>query len=354
MTIRSVLSEVWRNVSSGTTKAVLWAVLTGAMLTLLSLVDAAAIRDVERQALAFQAAAADVRKLPAAGQIDGAACDGLARVPTVGAAGAVREVDPIQVQQAPGTPLTAYQVTVGLGSVIGLDGADPLGVWIEAGLAQSLLVAPGDVLTTAEGDLPVAAVFTWPDDGRDIRFGFAVLVPRVPDVAFDECWIRAWPVVDDNDQLLRSTVVVSSSMAAVQIGQLNKNLGVELDAHRLFQKRVTRHVQWAAPLAMLMIGFVASWRRRLEYASALHAGQLRGDALLGTGLETLVWAATGALVALAGDLVGIRVLGIAQVKAVWLLGARMVAWSVAAALSGTLLGAWLIRERDLFHYFRTR
>ncbi|MDR1077272.1 MAG: hypothetical protein LBL55_01125 [Propionibacteriaceae bacterium] len=354
MTVRGVLSEVWRNVSSGTTKAVMWALLTGALLTLLALADAATIRDLEGQAQAFQVTAANVRKLPAPGRIDPAACDGLISASTVGAVGAIREVDPIQLSQAPGLPLTSYQVTVGFGPVIGLDSADPVGVWMEAGLAQALLVDRGDILTTAAGELPIAAVFTWPDDGRDARLGFAVLLPRAPDVAFDECWVRAWPVVDDNDQLLRSTVIVSASPVAAQIAQLNRNLGAELDANLLFRQRVTRHVQWVAPLAMAMIGFVASWRRRLEYASALHAGQARGAALLGVGLETLVWAATGTLLALVADLVGIRLLGLIQVGSVWLLGIRVVVWSATAAAAGALLGAALIREKDLFRHFRTR
>jgi hypothetical protein len=273
---------------------------------------------------------------------------------TIQAAGAIREIDPIEIHQAPRVPLTAYEVSVGLSPVIGINDADPIGVWIEAGLAQALMINQGDILSTSFGNMPIAHVFTWPNDGRDARFSFAVLLPVVSNAVFDECWIKSWPVVDDNDQLLRSTVMVSSSMASGQVTQLNKNLGITLDANRLFHERVTRHCLWAAPIAMLVIGFVAPWLRRLEYATALHARQARSALLLGMEIETLIWASTGALVTLVVDMAGIRAMRLAQAWPVWLSCVQVVIWSLLGVVTGALIGTSLIKEKHMFRYFKIR
>lgn len=354
MTIRAVLSEVWRNVATGTTKAVLWALVTAVALTGFTVADAMTLRGIERDALRFHEAAADARKLATPGQIDAATCDRLAGTSTIQAAGAVRETGTTTVDQAPDVPLTTYQVSPGLGAVVGVAAPQPYGVWIEAGLAESLGVRRGDLLTTRAGPMPVAATFTWPDDGRDARLGFAVLVPVVADYPFDECWIRAWPAVDANDQLLLSVMTVSVSGTLAPISQINKNYGTTLDSYALYRGRVTRHVVWVAPLFFLVVGFIASWRRRLEYAAALHARQSRGALLLGVAAETATWASVGALITLTADAAAVRTLGFAQTTPAWMIAANTVWWSALAAVVGALAGATSIREKDLFRFFRAR
>jgi len=354
MTIRGVLSEARRNLCTGVARAGLWAAVTLVVVGLLSLADVATVRGMEREARAYQAAAANARKLAAVGQIDGAVCDALTLSSTVQAAGAIRLIDPITVDQAPDVPLTAYEVSPGLGRVITDNDTNRLGVWVEASLADALAIGEGGVLTVSHISMPIAGVFAWPDDGRDARLSFAVLIPVAPDATFDECWLKAWPVFDANDQLLRSTAVVTSMPTPVQVTQLNKSLGVAFDANRMFLERVTSNVRWASPAAMLVIGFVSSRLRRLEYAAALHAGQARGALLLGVGVEALVWAATGACIAVVVDLIAIRIMAFVSACPVWLLSAGVAMNSFIGAIAGALLGAVVIREKDLFRYFRTR
>ena len=324
------------------------------VLALLGLAGTASLREIEAQAQVFRASGADVRNLAADGQVDGAACDRLAGVSTVRAAGALRAVAPVVISQAPDVPMTAYEVTVGLGSILGVAPTATPGVWLEQGLADALMVRSGSMLATSDGLTPVDAVFTWPNDGRDARFGFAVLVPVATDRSFDECWMEAWPIVDGNDQLLRSVITVSEAQVPAPIGQLNKNAGTTLDTNRLYHQRVTRHAAWVGPVAFLVMGFLASWRRRLEYAAALHAGEDRGALLLGVALETLVWAATGGLVALVVDAVGMRLLRLEGRWPVSRILADVVWWSLTGAIVGAVAAACLIREKDLFRFFRTR
>jgi hypothetical protein len=316
--------------------------------------DVVTVARIERDVREFQAAAANVYKLPSNGQVDGRGCDALWGTSTIQASGAMREMAPITVEEAPLVPMTAYEVSLGFGAIIGIENQQLGGVWMEAGLAQLLGIGPGGALTTKNGPLPVAAVYDWPNDGRDIRFGFAILVPVAADRLFDECWIRAWPLVDENEKLLRSTLVVTSESYPVLIGQVNRNFGVSMDANQLYVERITWHIIWVGPLVLALIGFVATWRRRLEYSAALHAGQGRGAFMLGVVIETGVWVIFGTVLALMVSLVVIRVIGLNETWPVWLSGAIVAWWVVVGALLGAVGAAVMIREKGLFQFFKTR
>ncbi|MCL2483284.1 MAG: hypothetical protein FWF43_07715 [Propionibacteriaceae bacterium] len=345
MRIPGVLSEVWRNVSSGTTRAVIFALVTAVVVVVFTVADVVTIHHIEADVHQFQASAADVRTISAPGQVDGVACDQLSAVPSVQAAGAVRQAPSITAAEAPGVSMTAYEVSDGMAGVVGATTTGQTGAWVESALANVLAVGPGDTLSTADGPLQVASVFDWPNDGRDPRFGFAILLPVQAAQSFDECWIRAWPIADDNDTLLRSTLIVSTDSSPFLVSQVNRNLGVNLDAHQQYEQRLTRHGMWVAPLALFLIGFIATWSRRLEHAANLHAGLDRGSFSLGVALESLVWVVAGNLLALMVDVAAIRILGMASIGPV-MATCGTIAWlSLAASLLGTLVAAFFIRDK---------
>jgi uncharacterized Tic20 family protein len=333
---------------------VLWLILTGLILTTLTLADTATVRALEARAENFQAAAANVRKIQAPEQIEPATCDALTTVSTIHSSGAIAEASPLYIDQAPNMPLTMYDSSVGFGEILGVHDPYSTGVWVEAALAKALMLGPGDSLTTSAGPLSISAVFDWPADGRDARLSYAVIQPTASRVTFDECWTSAWPVTPDNDTIMASTARLPTTTMSAQVGQVNKNLGAELDANRLYRERITRHIGWVAPITMTLLGFVSVWRRRLEYAGALHAGQDRASLLLGLMIEALIWALVGGVVSLVATAAGSRLLGVTDSLAVWLGSTRIVIWSAFAAAFGAAIGGTIIRERQLFHYFRTR
>lgn len=354
MMIRGMLSEVWRNVSTGTTRAVTLALTTTVVLTVFTLADVIMINRIEHNVHRFQAMAANMYKLDASDQIDGLGCDRLSEASNVQASGAVREVTAITVDQAPEVPMTTYEVSYGFGDILGVYHTQVPGVWIESELAKTLAVNPGDSLSTLNDALQVAAVFDWPNDGRDMRFGFAILVPREFEKPFDECWIQSWPIAEDNDVLLRSTLIVTSDSYPTTVSQVNRTLGISLDANLLYGERITWNAIWIGPLVLLVIGFIATWRRRLEYSANLHAGQTRSELLLGVAIESLIWVITGCWLALMVDLAVIRIVGMTQVWPVWVSCAIVVWGSLVGALFGGLSAALAIREKALFRYLNTR
>ncbi|MDR0435588.1 MAG: hypothetical protein LBH11_02295 [Propionibacteriaceae bacterium] len=355
MRARSVISEAGRNLACGTSKPLLFALLVAVLSGVLAVADVSAIARVDAAAVRFQAAAASMRGIAAERRIDAASCDALARLSTIAASGALSTGEVLRLDAAPMTQFHTYRVSPGFGSLLGVGGATTDGVWVEAELAAALGLQAGMTVPTERGDLTVAALYRWPNDGRDARLGFSILIPESASEPFDECWMSSWPVLPSNDDLLLSTAyVIPGSNAALQVVPLNKNLGRDYDANAEFTSRVTSEARWFALLAGVALAVVAVSRRRMEYAAALHAGQDRTSQLLTVLLETLVWAGAGALTGTVTCLLAARLSGVTDWYTTWLVTVRCPVLAFIGALLGSAGAILCIKERLLFRYFRNR
>ncbi|NMN01189.1 hypothetical protein G1C96_1774 [Bifidobacterium sp. DSM 109958] len=397
MRISAIVSEAMRNVARGTTRAVLWCLIVALAGALLGGYEAMTVIGQERDAAARIAAGANVTSMVAtANVIDGATCEALAG--TDGgpdASGAMRPGESAVILATPRRDLATYEVTPGLlrilagsvggGGAVGAGGAsgatgasdssgafgavvDPTGVWMSSDAARDFGLSVGSRLETSAGTTRVAGVFDWPNDGRDTRFLYALVVPVSVDSApFQECWARQWPANGKLESVLYATVDLSTSgsaageasgggMGGASYGtsQLNKSFDRRYDAASLYRARITRRLPVVAGCLGLLIGVAAVWRRRLEYAGALHSGQRKGAQLLGVGLETLVWDGLGTLIAvcLLGAL-AVR-LSPSSPELVLLGAVRSPLMLFAGAWCGAVLAAAVIRESQLFRLFKGR
>lgn len=355
MRFRSIWSEALRNIATGTTHAGLLALTCGLVALALAGVDLAAVTALQRQADVFHASGASVQVLLAEGQVEPGSCERLNGVDGVLGAGALKARPVVTLSAAERNPIPSYLVTPGLRRVLGIPDAVGAGVWIPRPLADALGVAQGGVLPTRDGPLEIGAVYDYPEDGRDVRLAWAVLVPAATTESFDQCWVDVWPSNPEVDELLRATTQASmANSKPVSVGLLNNNHGTSFDGAALLAQRPTRHVAVGSALVALAIGALAARRRRLEYASALHAGQRRLDQLAQAGLECAAWGLLAAVFATAGIVLVADQLAPAEPLVV-AGGALAVAWLMpGAALLGTLLGVAGTRESHLFRYFKDR
>jgi hypothetical protein len=355
MTPSSVLSEALRNLSTGTAHGVLLALALTLVTTVLALADASAVIALERQAIAFQRSAAHVRALVATGMVDGGACDALSSTTAVTASGALSAVDPVRLRAMDSVDLQTFEVTPSFAAVLGLSGPAPDGAWLSQDLAEVLQLQVGDAVETGSGLLTVAGVYAWPDDGRDARLDLAILLPTAASGAFDECWAASWPLTDDTDELLRSTVrVVPTSREAITVSQVNRSSGTTLDTQAALDARPTARAPLVCAAAGYLVGFFAVRRRRLEHAGALHAGQSRTAQTITVLIETLVWVLASTATTL--TLVGLWI-HLAEIPDTRQVVEMTVVGPVVAAVC-TILGALAatatIRESQLFAYFKNR
>lgn len=352
----SVVSEAWRNVASGTTRATLFAAVLVVAVGALAALDVRAVVGVIEGAREYRDAGASVQILEAAGQVDGARCEALTGIDGVNAAGALRTGDPVRALNLPSSELTGVEATPGLLGVLDRGRVAGAGLWLSADLAEALGATADDSIVTDAGPAPVGAVYPYPDDGRDRALGYAAVAPVPATGLFDSCWVEIWPVDPETATLLRMVLVTDPS-SAVQPAQkqLNSRLGATYDASAEFRDRLTKPAPTAAVVLGLALGFAAVRLRRLELAAALHARVPRSALTWQVLLETAVW--TGAAVIVTVPVLWWLAAGAGlhvDRVSTWVLGMRTVLAGAGATLVGAVAGALTTRERHLFKYFKKR
>lgn len=349
----SVVSEAWRDLLTGTTRAATLALVLTLGVGALAVLDARAMVDVLRTAEEFRAAGAATWVLEDQDNVDGTRCDALDGVGGM-RAGALRQGPPLRALAMPSSQLTTWEVSPGLlGAALGRDVAPDPGVWVSEDLATTLGLTAGSTLATTEGGTPVAGVYTWPDDGRARTLGYALVVPVAATGTFSQCWAATWPPDEDTAGLLYSATG-SKVGAQATLGQLNSRLGAALDAPALLEARLTRWAPAAAAALGLAVGWVGVRMRRLQVAAALHARVPRAHLTWQLVLEAAAWVLVAVLVCAAVTGWAARVGNPDPSSAVWLTSLRTVGAGGAAVLLGTLVGVVGTRERHLFRYFKDR
>lgn len=359
MRLGSVLSEAMRNIGSGVSRAFAMFLVVLVAGTLLGGYEAMSVIGLESEAGERIRSDADVKSI-VGGDVDGGSCDRLADAFGGGAtAGAMRAGSRIVMRATPGKDVSTYEVTAGmLRLVVAGTGAkaDASGVWVSSDVARDFGLARGGMLRTTTGSVKVAGVFDWPNDGRDTRFAYAVLVPvAAGSGVFTECWVKQWPQSEQVDGLLYSTLRVSGKGGGnAGVTQVNKGFDTHYDAQASYMSRPTRWLPWIALAAGMFVGVAAVRRRRLEYAGALHSGQGKGALLLGIAIETGVWSGLAALCSCA-LLTAYCARMVSSDSTAVLMGAvrSPLAMAVGVVVAGVAAGA-TIRQSQLFRFFKKR
>ncbi|MCA4131281.1 hypothetical protein [Arthrobacter sp. M4] len=349
------MSEAWRNLSSGTAKAgwlmVAFVVLVGALTSS----ELAVVAALDARARQYHDAGASIRILKADGGVDAQRCDVLPSTNGIASAGALRSMAPVAVSSLSGLTTPAFEASRGFQALLGVDEEADHGALISESLARRWGVLAGDRIATDGGQMRIAAVFRYPEnDGRDSRLANAVLFPSLGQAAFDECWADVWPSTAAFDSLIRTAMVSQSNGGSVVIASLNPSLGQVFTGPSDYSNRVTRFAPSAAAVLGLALGLIGSLRRRLEYASALHAGVPGHQLNLISLTETACWATLAAIIT-AGFGAGAVLLAMPSIAGTLLGNVALTCVSGAVgAVSGALLVTALVKERKLFVYFKQR
>lgn len=355
MRVDAVLREAWRNVQSGASKAGWLSVALMLVITLVCCGELWTVSALDERARDYHSAGASVRLLKVDGGIDPDRCDALSSTSGILAAGAMRAVSPIGIAGLPGVTIPAFETTLGFQRILGVDVALNAGVVISQPLAKRWKIQKGDTLETGQGPVSVVAVFSYPEnDGRDSRLANAVLFPSLGAGLFDECWADVWPSTASFDSLIRASQGTSPGEAAASVSTLNPTFGLVFTGAEEYQNRLTRHAPLTSASLGLIIGLLGAARRRLEYASSLHAGMTNGDLTFVALIEAALWAGISGLVATAGVVLvvsfGAPLIADALYGHFLLIGGS----GSLGAISGSLLIAAFSRESRLFRYFKER
>ncbi|MBW3089127.1 hypothetical protein [Bifidobacterium miconisargentati] len=397
MRLAGMLGEAWRDLITGTSHACALAVGLACLMALLAGADWLTIAAIQKQTDEYVASGGSTWIMEYNNRVDGAACDRLASLDGVQAAGAVRQTDRKMTFAAlPSTGVPVMEITPGAANVFMLSttgtgwgsgaavasnaasgsavasGAESIvagggtsaapvdGVLLSKEAADPFAVSAGQTLALKDGrNVTVAGVFDWPDDGRKSGFSYAALtpVPADSEAAFNQCWVRAWPETENLESLLRLAgegTATGTEAERPQIYKLNTSKGSALDSAALFGARLTAYTPWIALAAALVLGYIATRMRKLEMASALHCGVPKMALLMQIGLETLVWAVAGVLLVsplLAWVWLENRGDEAAALTDVLL---RVPVAAVVGVMLGACAAVLLTRESHLLKYFKNR
>lgn len=359
MRLGSIISETLRNIASGTAHALTMFLAVLFAGTLLGGYEAMSVMGLETEAAVRIRAFADVKTV-VGGNVDGLACDRLSDHgdPSF-ISGAMRSGPQVVPLATKGIELSSYEVTAGMMRLITAEDPqevpDSSGVWVSSDVSHDFGLVKGSRMQTNHGTVTVAGVFDWPNDGRDMRFAYAMIAPAASSGGvFQECWAKQWPQSDQMDELLLSTATKNpKSEMRPGVTALNKGVDAHYDAQKGYLTRVTRWMPYLGLAVGLLLG-VISVRRRLEYAGALHSGESKGAQLLGIELESLIWAGAGTLATCA--LLSAYALRMSQSDplAVLLAAVRTPLVLLAGVLVSSLLTGSVIRQTQLFRYFKNR
>ena len=384
MCLRAIWREACRNLLTGTSRTVALTLVLAACMIGAITVDWLQIRNLESNAAAWVSAGASTYVITAPGHIDGQTCSRLQAVDGVLAAGAFRSVDTRTVLAAfPSTGVPTYQTTPNAVTVFDIasnglhaDGAsssarglgDGMGIVLSREAADLTGADVGDRLALADGrQTTVTAVYDYPDDGRASGYGYAALEPVPENGMFDSCMVAAWPIPDDFDALLRYTVGDAEPSAAADvnesdssqsvdatISQLNATLGTVPPSASSFRHRSTGMAFVVVTVVALLAAGASAWSRRVELASALHAGYRHVTLIAQLTMETAAICGAGTMMALPLAAYAVTTSQPGDRLAMVAALARIAVSVDIGALVGIILVAAGVRERLLFRFFKER
>ncbi|QPK81814.1 hypothetical protein G7Y41_03040 [Schaalia sp. ZJ405] len=354
----SIWSEALRNLVSGTSRALTWVLVLSCVTGVSIIAELFQAHDVTVAARTYVNSGASITVLDSPGHIDGLSCEALNSVDGVRAAGALRheQEQRLTLSALPSAPIPLASVTASFPQVLHADVSPLPGVILSDQITKSVPASPGSVIATADGDVTVAGLYSYPDDGRAAGYGYLVLTPTTAKEAFDECWVDIWPQNEATQNLIYMALIPSdpSDSKPTQKLQLNTTLGASFSGQAQFDSRITRFLPVIVGTVALIIGFLSVRTRRLEFASALHAGVSRKDMRRIIACECGTWIGASVLVNEAITWITIAALGAYSDGSLAVLAHRMIWAALVGACAGVTL-AWLAtREKQLFRYFKNR
>lgn len=351
----AIWAEAWANIWSGTTRAVLFSVLSAIILITLSGVELAQVNRVVRAAEECQSSGSSISILATQGRVDPQACQELSRVPGVRAAGALRTTDRRLVLAAlPAAPIPIFDITPEFSLLPLPDSTPGTGLMLSDQAATDLQLEAGDDAVASTGTVRIADVYPFPSDGRSSILSFAALTPSNDTLPFDECWADIWPQSDQIRSLLYTTVLSGEDNQKLAISQLNSSLGTVFTGQKDFAERLTRFTPIAALVVGILTGYLSIRLRRLEIASNLHAGLSRRDQHSILTIETGFWLLVAAVLTVSADVILIVAMAHTDFGSYLVLAGRILFAGIVGALGGALTAWQLTREHHLFRYFKER
>jgi len=351
-----IMGEAVRNLASGTTKPVRFTLLFSVAVLVIGLGDALTVQRYMEEAIHYRDSGAATVTVVSPGQINGNSCDKLVTIPSIMAAGALRQDDESLVSTVlPKGAIASYSVTEGALSVFQTSDSKTVGVVVSTTVANTLGVSPGQTVPLTIGQTEVRGQFDWPNDGRRPGFDFAILTPITGDELFDECWIKAWPVPENIQVLLRLVIdnTTGDTTAKIDYSQVNTSLGAHFTGVERYSSRISQVAPLLIFVVAVLLGLVMVWVRRLELATAQHVGAPLFAQAVQLLMEYGICIVIGGGIVLGIDTAVVLFLPQLDHSALYDILIKCFGCGVCGGIVGVVLAVCAISPKQLFRYFKT-
>lgn len=353
MLLSSAAREAWRNVVTGAARTLLLVLTVSTTISVLTWLDLSTVNALQEKAENFSRVGASTVVLEAQASIDGQACDRLADVDGVRAAGAIRPaVTDVEPAATPGNDLPSYEVTSGFPALVNIDNRG--GALVSRAVADDWNLPPGTSLDTTNGALLVGDVYPFPEDGRSTALQYAILGVGHTAGSYDACWMDVRPPTPRAEPLLWTTLATNAPPDVdTRLSQLNPTLGRELTAVQEYNARTTR---WAPAIAFLLTAALVvglSRLRRLELSFARHLGMARSTQTAQLLLECALWIMPA--IVISGTVVFWQATQTGSIDTpLMLLGGGVLAAGTTGCFVGAFVSALVVSEQSLYKHFKER
>lgn len=361
--------EAWRNVSSGTARAVSLCVALTATIGLSAIAHTLFVTQLSTQAQQFQDAGASIYMLEADNNVDSAACDGLSGSDSVNASASLNATDGLTFTTLPSRTIPTWEATPGLIELFSFthgptapNTSTDQNIWLSESIAEQLGIDIGATITVhppASPDttetLEVSGIYHYPDDGRDQLFAESAMLPVPPThAASGLCLASFWPTSAEANPLLALTMISpkdsDGSPRQYQTLQLNSTLGTDFT----WSTSLAPIFPIASAVAGLVIPLILLRIRQLEMASALHARVNKTSLGLILSAEWLIWILPTAIMTLTAVSIIAFGYNIDPPTPAILSGITTLSTGALTSYFATALLALTAKEAQLFRIFQSR
>lgn len=375
MKLKEIFSEAKANVLSGTTHALRYMIALSAVLILCCFYDLVSVGSIVDEANGYVSSGSSTYIISDVGKISGKNCELLNGLNGVQAAGAVKaEKNKLSIVSLPSAPVPIYGVSKSAYKLFMDKKPQDKGVYISSTLANTLNLKVGSKISTAGHTADISGIYNWPDDGRRPGYDYAIISPEVTNAAYDECWVRSWPMLNKIGDVLKTTIIGADQADKLSkkdnnaaedsnkqkdkdtsnIFQLNTTHGYEFTGADEFDSRTTQDIWTIALIIAFAIGFTSIIIRRIEFASALHAGMKKSQTLLQVLAESLAWIIPSIITTLPVAFYFAIFKSDGDILSIVDISFRIIVSGVFGAIAGVAFAMFTIREKNLFRYFKGR
>lgn len=329
MRLKAVLRETWRNVATGTSRCALISLLLSICAVACMCADLTQMTGLIGDARKWEESGASTYAITLQGGIDGAACEGLRSANGVLGAAALRQSsDRVRIASLPATEIPTYEASAHVAQVFAATGIRKgnSGVIMSTAVARTYGAHAGAVLPLVGGTRMRVSIRADAESGT----GAAASATSAG--------------ASGNNETPHA-----------KISRINTTLGSHMPGPADFDARITRYAPLLMFVTAMALGFASVCMRRIEIASALHAGCPKTAMLLQLSLETLATVAASCVACLpVVAIVPLILTGSGDAIPVVTMLCRVPGAMLVGMLAGTAVGGMTIRERQLFAYFKAR